>query len=248
MKFKTEGTSFLEYEDDEVWKEVFAKGVNLGATVPGHYPGELPATEEDYLRWFKQIDDMGANVIRVYTVHNPVFYSALVKYNRDKGDDPLYFMQGIWSPEEQLIERKDAYDEEIIQTFKAEISKAVAAVYGDINVEPKHGQSSGKYKVNAGKYLMAWHVGTEWDPAMVDNTNTVHKDVPQYEGSYFSGTKDASPFENWLASLLDYTAAEEQKYGWQHPMTFTNWVTTDVLEHPGNRCLRKTWCLSMRGM
>ncbi|MEC0255154.1 hypothetical protein [Paenibacillus lautus] len=233
MKFKTEGTSFLVYEDDEVWKEVFAKGVNLGATVPGHYPGELPATEEDYLRWFKQIDDMGANVIRVYTVHNPVFYSALVKYNRDKGDDPLYFMQGIWSPEEQLIERKDAYDEEIIQTFKAEISKAVAAVYGDINVEPKHGQSSGKYKVNAGKYLMAWHVGTEWDPTMVDNTNTVHKDVPQYEGSYFSGTKDASPFENWLASLLDYTAAEEQKYGWQHPMTFTNWVTTDVLEHPG---------------
>ena len=162
----------------------FCQRRESGATVPGHYPGELPATEEDYLRWFKQIDDMGANVIRVYTVHNPVFYSALVKYNRDKGDDPLYFMQGIWSPEEQLIERKDAYDEEIVQTFKAEISKA-AAVYGDINVEAKHGQSSGKYKVNAGKYLMAWHVGTEWDPTMVDNTNTVHKDVPRYEGSYF---------------------------------------------------------------
>ncbi|MGG3282586.1 hypothetical protein [Paenibacillus solani] len=233
MKFKTEGTSFLVYQNDEEWKEVFAKGVNLGATVPGHFPGELPATEEDYLRWFKQIDDMGANVIRVYTVHNPVFYSALVKYNRDKGDDPLYFMQGIWSPEEQLIERRDAYDEEIVQTFKAEISKAVAAVYGDINVEPKHGQSSGKYKVNASKYLMAWHVGTEWDPSMVDNTNTVHKDVPQYKGDHFSGTKDASPFENWLASMLDYTAAEEQKYGWEHPMTFTNWVTTDVLDHPG---------------
>lgn len=233
MKFKTEGSSFLVYEHDEEWKEIFAKGVNLGATVPGHYPGELPATEEDYLRWFKQIDDMGANVIRVYTVHNPVFYSALVKYNRDKRDDPLYFMQGIWSPEEQLIERQDAYDEEIVQTFRAEISKAVAAVYGDIYIEPKHGQASGKYKVNASKYLMAWHVGTEWDPGMVDNTNQIHKDVPQYIGDHFSGTKNASPFENWLASLLDHTAAEEAKYGWQHPMTFTNWVTTDVLEHPG---------------
>ena len=30
-----------------------------------------------------------------------------------------------------------------------------------------------------------------------------------------SGTKDASPFENWLASLLDHTVAEEQKYGWR---------------------------------
>lgn len=142
-------------------------------------------------------------------------------------------MQGIWSPEEQLIERQDAYDEEIVQMFRAEISKAVAAVYGDVTVQPKHGQASGKYKTNAGKYLMAWHVGTEWDPMMVENTNKLHKDVPRYEGSHFSATEKASPFESWLASLMDLTAAEEIKYGWQHPMTFTNWVTTDVLEHPG---------------
>ncbi|WP_106768142.1 hypothetical protein [Paenibacillus faecalis] len=233
MKFKTEGADFLVYGESEQWNEMFVKGVNLGATVPGHFPGEFPVTEEDYLRWFKQIDEMGANVIRLYTVHNPVFYSAIVKYNRDKGDDPLYFMQGIWSPEEQLIEQQDAYAENIQQMFKDEISKAVAAVYGDVTVEAKDGVSSGKYKANAGKYLMAWHVGTEWDPSMVKNTNEKHKDTPRYNGTYFSGTADASPFENWLAALLDYTAAEEQKYGWQHPITFTNWVTTDVLEHPG---------------
>ncbi len=233
MKFRTEGTSFLQYDENEQWKDLFVKGVNLGATVPGHFPGELPATEEDYLRWFKQIDDMGANVIRLYTVHNPVFYSAIVKYNRNKGEDPLYFMQGIWSPEEQLIEQQDAYLGDIHQQFKDEISKAVAAVYGDITVEEKYGASSGKYTTNAGKYLMAWHIGTEWDPSMVKNTNSKHKDVELYKGSYFSAAPEASPFESWLAGLLDYAAAEEQKYGWQHPMTFTNWVTTDVLKHPG---------------
>lgn len=233
MKFKTEGDRFLEYGADGQWNEIFVKGVNLGATVPGHFPGALPATEEDYLRWFKQIDEMGANVIRVYTVHNPVFYSALVKYNKNRGEDPLYFMQGIWSPEEQLIEQQDAYAENIHQAFKAEIEKAVAAVYGDITVEEKHGASSGKYKTNAGKYLMAWHVGTEWDPSMVKNTNRKHKDVKRHQGTYFTASAKASPFENWLAELLDYTAGQEQKYGWQHPVTFTNWVTTDVLEHPG---------------
>lgn len=233
MKFKTEGTSFLLYGEDEQWKDMFVKGVNLGATVPGHFPGELPITEEDYLRWFKQIDEMGANVIRLYTVHNPVFYSAIVKYNRDKGDDPLYFIQGIWSPEEQLIEQQDAYADNIHQMFKEEIRKAVAAVYGDVTVEEKHGSSSGKYKTNAGKYLMAWHVGTEWDPSMVKNTNDKHQGVTLHKGNHFSAAADASPFENWLAGLLDDTATEEQKYGWQHPITFTNWVTTDVLEHPG---------------
>ncbi|GAB6990490.1 hypothetical protein [Paenibacillus pini] len=233
FKFKTEGDRFLQYNADGKWSEIFVKGVNLGATVPGHFPGELPVTEADYLRWFKQIDDMGANVIRVYTVHQPVFYSALVKYNKSKGDDPLYFMQGIWSPEEQLIEQQDAYSGEIQKQFKDEIRKAVAAVYGDISAPQKQGASSGEYKTNAGKYLMAWHVGTEWDPSMVKNTNEKHNDVPRYEGAYFSGTKDASAFENWLAGLLDYTAQQEQQYGWEHPMAFTNWVTTDVLSHPG---------------
>ncbi|MWV45114.1 hypothetical protein GRF59_15930 [Paenibacillus sp. HJL G12] len=231
--FKTQGDRFMRYDKDGNWKEVFVKGVNLGATVPGHFPGELPATEEDYLRWFKQIDEMGANVIRVYTVHQPVFYSALVKYNKGKGDDPLYFMQGIWSPEEELIEQQDAYVEDISKQFRAEIQKAVAAVYGDVTVPPKQGASSGEYTANAGKYLMAWHVGTEWDPEMVKNTNKKHSSVPVYKGAYFSGTPDASPFESWLAGLLDYTAQQEKQYGWEHPVTFTNWVTTDVLSHPG---------------
>ncbi|MBP2248640.1 hypothetical protein [Paenibacillus xylanexedens] len=232
MKFKTDGDRFMEYGPDGTWREMFVKGVNLGATSPGHYPGEFPLTKEDYLRWFQQIEDLGANVIRVYTVHEPIFYSALVEYNRGR-EQPLYFIQGIWSPEEELIEKQDAYAAHIEQTFKQEIEKAVSAVYGDANIPAKQGESSGKYKTNAGKYLMAWHVGTEWDPAMVDNTNAKHADVPQYKGVHFSASPEASPFENWLAELLDHTAVLEKKYGWEHPMTFTNWVTTDVLDHPG---------------
>lgn len=233
IKFQTSGDRILEYKGDDVWEEIFVKGVNMGATVPGYFPGEFPLTEDDYLRWFKQIDDMGANVFRIYTVHNPVFYKALVKYNRDKEDDPLYFIQGIWSPEEQLIELKDAYHEGIKNKFHNEIEKAVKAVYGDLNVEVHAGESGGKYTANAGQYLMAWHIGTEWDPEMVDNTNKVHAGIEPYQGTYFAATKEASPFESWLAELIDQTAEIERTYGWEHPLTFTNWVTTDVLEHPG---------------
>ena len=79
MKFKTDGDRFMEYGPDGAWREMFVKGVNLGATSPGHYPGEFPLTKEDYLKWFQQIEDLGANVIRVYTVHEPIFYNALVE-------------------------------------------------------------------------------------------------------------------------------------------------------------------------
>lgn len=232
MKFRTEGDRFLQYTQEGVWEELFVKGVNLGSTKPGHYPGEFPLEKEDYLKWFKQIEEMGANVIRVYTVHQPVFYSALVEYNKGE-EHPLYFIQGIWSPEEQLIEQRDAFAEGIQEKFKSEIEKAVSAVYGNADIPPVKGESSGKYTANAGQYLMAWHLGTEWDPHMVDNTNKQYKDHPRYVGKHFAGTEDATPFENWLAELLDHVASEEQQYGWEHPMTFTNWVTTDVLSHPG---------------
>lgn len=232
MKFKTEGDQFLQYSQEGKWQELFVKGVNLGSTKPGYYPGEFPLEKEDYLRWFQQIEDMGANVIRIYTVHQPVFYSALAEYNRGK-KHPLYFMQGIWSPEEQLIEQRDAFAEGIADKFKAEIVKAVTAVYGDANIPHVNGESSGKYTADVGQYLLAWHLGTEWDPQMVENTNNQYADHPRYEGVHFSGKEEASPFENWLAELLDEVAKEEHKYGWEHPITFTNWVTTDVLEHPG---------------
>ncbi|WP_244965755.1 hypothetical protein [Paenibacillus alvei] len=232
LKFKTEGERILEYKEGG-FEPIFAKGVNLGATLPGYFPGEFPIQEEDYLRWFQQIHDMGANVIRVYTVHNPVFYEALVKFNRDKAERPLYFIQGIWSPEEELIESQDAYLPNIKDKFKREIEKVVRAVYGDVTLPDNAGTAKGKYRTNAGDYLMAWHIGTEWDPMMVDQTNKKHNKVEAYTGAHFSATRQASPFESWLAEMLDYTAAVENEYGWHHPMTFTNWVTTDVLKHPG---------------
>lgn len=232
LKFRTSGEQ-IEVFQNERWQPFFAKGVNLGASLPGHYPGELPIAKDDYLRWFAMIDEMGANVIRVYTIHPPVFYEALVEYNRKKPGDPLYLMQGIWSPEELLIEKKDAYLPEIREQFRAEIKDAVGAVYGEVTLPEKSGKASGTYRANAGKYLIGWHTGTEWDPVMVQNTNRLHEKLPPYQGTYFQATAEATAFETWLAEMVDTVAAEESKYGWQHPMTFTNWVTTDPLSHPG---------------
>src|SRR5690606_2182128 len=95
------------------------------------------------------------------------------------------------------------------------------------------GKASGNYKSNAGPYLMAWHIGTEWDPEMVLRTNKLHADMDHYNGRHFRAGEEATPFESWLAELIDYTAQLEREHGWEHPMTFTNWVTTDPLPHPG---------------
>ncbi|CAH1223991.1 hypothetical protein PAECIP111891_05597 [Paenibacillus allorhizoplanae] len=234
VKFKTEGTNVEEYTN-EAWQPYFAKGINMGATVPGHFPGELVISEDEYERWFGMIQDMGANVIRVYTIMMPEFYEALSKYNMKHQKNPLFFLQGVWSPEEQLIEGQDAFDPKIKTKFEQEIKDAVAAVYGKTTLtpEPHSGKAGGAYTYNAGPYLMGWIIGTEWDPKMVKGTNDLHKDTPDYEGKYFRNKPGANAFEKWLALMVDTAAQTEIQYGWQHPMAFANWVTTDPLTHPG---------------
>ncbi|WP_035286342.1 hypothetical protein [Brevibacillus massiliensis] len=234
VKFKANGSQMEEYTN-QTWKPYFAKGVNMGATIPGHFPGELAISNDDYERWFEMIQEMGANVIRVYTILKPEFYESLVRYNAKHQDHPLFFIQGVWSPEEQLIAGRDAFDPALKERFAKEIENAVEAVYGnaDIPSVEHSGKASGKYAFNAGPYLMGWIIGTEWDPFMVRDTNKKHSDVPDYKGIYFQSKPGASPFEKWLAEMVDVTAKTEAKHGWQHPIAFSNWVTTDPLEHPG---------------
>ncbi|TDF93846.1 hypothetical protein [Paenibacillus piri] len=232
IKFRTQEDR-LEIYSNNKWTPFFVKGVNIGAALPGYDPGDLPITKEHYLQWFKMIQDMGANTIRVYTILQPAFYEALVKYNQDHKDRPLYFIQGVWSPEEDLIEKKDAYLDEIYNKFEKEIYDAVSVVYGSANIPEEFGKAGGTYRYNAGPYLLGWHIGTEWDPTMVQNTNEKHPDKKGFVGTHLSAKPEASPFENWLATMLDYLAVSEAQFGWSHPLAFTNWVTTDPLSHPG---------------
>ncbi len=76
----------LQVYDGKAWKPQFWSGVNMGATTPGHAPGELSPTKEDYLRWFGQIKAMHADVVRIYTILPPHFYEALAEFNAGRKD------------------------------------------------------------------------------------------------------------------------------------------------------------------
>ncbi|MCZ8513817.1 hypothetical protein O9H85_15515 [Paenibacillus filicis] len=238
IKFRTQG-DHIEIYTKQAWTPFFVKGVNVGAALPGHDPGELPISKDKYMEWFKQIQDLGANTIRVYTILSPSFYQALVEYNQKHADQPLYFIQGIWTPEDELIEKKDAYQQDIYREFQEEITYSVGAVYGAADIPERFGKASGTYRYNAGPYLLAWSAGTEWDPKMVQNTDALHKDKTGYKGTYISAKQGSTAFENWLAEMLDHLAVQESQNGWKHPLTFTNWVTTDPIKHPGEVLLQE---------
>jgi hypothetical protein len=208
----------------------FWAGVNLGVTLPGHAPGELAPTRRDYDRWLDGIGDMGARVVRVYTILRPAFYDALAAYNREHPRAPLHFIQGVWIPEEEFLASGNAYA--VTAEFEREIADAVAVVHGDARLPARPGHASGTYRSDVARWLLAWSPGVEWDPGAADTTNQRNAGAPPHAGRYISSTADANPMESWIAARLDRLATLEAERGWSRPLTFTNWVTTDPLSHP----------------
>ena len=225
----------LAVYDGDGWDTRFWSGMNLGDTLPGHAPGELAPTRDDYMRWFPQMKAMGVDVLRVYTILEPEFYDALSDFNADR-EDPLWLIQGVWSPEHELMgddeKGRDAFEPRITETFENEVTDAVRVVHGDADLPERRGHASGRYRSDVSEYMLGWIVGTEWYPYAVKTTNDANPGMEPFSGEYFRSTPEASPFESWCARVLDRLAKEEMEYGWQHPVALSNWPTTDPLAHP----------------
>lgn len=221
---------FEIYKDGQ-WTPVTIKGVNLGMGKPNHFPGEAAITEDEYYRWFEYIGAMNANAVRVYTLHPPGLYNALQRYNA-RHDNKIYLFHGVWINEERLAETLDAYDPEVLAEFQAEMKRIVDVVHGNADIKPVPGHASGVYRADISEYVIGWILGIEWYPYMVEHTNAKYAGNGEYDGQYFY-TRGARPFEVWLAEQMDEIMTyESSKYRAIRPISFTNWVTTDLLEHP----------------
>jgi hypothetical protein len=228
---RVEGTSIAAAAEDG-FVPLFWTGVNLGSTVPGTQPGEVAATRADYDRWLPGIADLGARVVRIYTILRPAFYDALASYNEEHPERPLFFIQGVWIPEEEFVATGNAYDPAVTDAFRAEIDDAVAVVHGDATLPERRGHAGGSFRSDVSGWLLAFSIGIEWDPHAVESTDRLNAGAEPYRGRYFTAGADATPMENRIASMLDHTASVDAERGWSRPLTFTNWLTLDPLDHP----------------
>lgn len=210
----------------------FWPGVNLGPTVPGAFPGEQPQTRADYRRWLPEMAKLGVRALRVYTIMPPAFYEELRAYNLAHPAAPLFVIHGVWIPEDRFLATGNAYDPEVMLEFELEIRNAVAVVHGDATLVERAGHAAGRYRADIAPWLLAWSVGVEWDPFAVHSTDRINSAKPPYRGRFISTRGAATPMESWIASHLDLVASLEAERGWSRPVTFTNWLTADPLEHP----------------
>lgn len=232
--------SFTKVEENNLWIdegngfEVFdMKGVNLGLGMPGHFATEYAVSKEEYLRWFEQIQDLGANVIRTYTIAHEEFYEAFYEYN-DGNPTPLYLVHGVWVDEYLLNSHRNAFDKEFYNDFLNSSKDVVDVVHGRHKIAKLYQAGAQTYKKDISPWVYGYIIGVEWDGNIVSFTNNTGPQLDQFTGEYLY-TEDANNFEIFLAMIgEEMIHYETNKYGTQRTLAFSNWPTTDPFEYPEN--------------
>lgn len=229
VPFSTNQQNFTVW-NGENYVPFFIKGINLGVSIPGTFPGELAANKDQYTRWIEGIHDVGFNCIRVYTLHYPRFYEALKEFNNANPASPMYLMHGVWLEEELSGYTKDLY--QLNDVFDQEIKDLIDCIHGNNNIDHRFGKAYGTYTVDVSAWVISYIIGREIHPAEIKETNSKHTDQTSFSGTVFT-LASASPSEVWALSHLESLVLyERNKYNTERPVSITSWPTLDPLTHP----------------
>lgn len=243
VPWQKEVETFMSVSEDKIYmdtgdgpEEFEIRGVNMGSGIPGKWSTEFAIDKETYLRWFKYIQEMGANTIRIYTIQSDDFYNAFYEYN-EGNENPLYLIHGVWVSDYVQNSHKDAYDKDFKGTFEESCRTMVDVIHGKrtLRVGYSNNMGSGKYRNDISQWVIGYILGVEWEDITVSYTDEKYKDdnrYNSYSGKYMFTTVDASPFEAMLAEagdkIIEY---ETERYGQQRLIAFSNWPTTDPFDY-----------------
>lgn len=237
-------TTFVKTDSEHIYLdrgsglEIFEiKGVNMGSGEPGEWSTDFSIDKETYMRWFGQIQAMGANTLRIYTVQNDTFYNAFYEYNKEN-DNPLWLLHGVWVNDYIQNSHRDAYDPAFFDTFLSDCKTVVDVLHGNkkISLGRMASAGSGSYTKDISQWVIGYILGVEWEDVTVAYTDEKYAQNPKYnsyKGKYMYTTDDATPFETMLAQVGDKVLEyETERYKQQRLVAFSNWPTTDPFDYP----------------
>ena len=225
------------YMDRGAGPEPFTvRGVNLGVGIPGKWATDYAIDKETYLRWFSQMQEMGANTVRVYITLQDDFYNAFYEYNTAReaaGEEPLWLLHGVWVNDYVQNSHRDAYHRDFLEAFVRDGRTMVDVIHGNKRISLGRGTGSGFYRRDVSRWVLGYILGVEWEDVTVTYTDHKYPRLEPYRGTYLSASDDATAFEAMLAQAGDRIIAyETRRYKQQRLVAFSNWPTTDPFLYP----------------
>ena len=225
---RTLGTHF-EVRTPAGWRPFYLRGINLGAALPGKYPSEFPPAESTYTRWLSLMAAAHANVVRVYTVHPPVFYRALKDWNDAHPTQALWLIHGVWAEPPP----GDDYDDPAWRAdFLAEMRRVVDIIHGHAVLGARPGHAYGRYDADVSDHTLAYLIGREWEPSTIVAFDSLHPADTTFSGRFLV-MPHGTPADRWMTAQCDsMLGLEWDLYHASRPIAYTNWPTLDPLHHP----------------
>lgn len=228
----TEGkTIYMDRDGESVPFEI--RGMDVGVGIPGEWATDFAISKETYLRWFAQIQDLGMNTIRIYTIQSDDFYNAFYEYNAGR-EEPLYMLHGLWINDYIFNSHADAFDNELLGELLDDSRILIDVIHGNKTLSLGYeGIGSGSYRKDVSQWVLGYIIGVEWEGSLVTYTNQQNEDKSSYSGTYLYTTEDARPFEAFLCQIGDNMIEyESTRYKQQRLVAFANWPTTDPFTYP----------------
>jgi hypothetical protein len=224
---RTSGDRF-EIRTPAGWRPFYMNGVNLGAALPGKHPSQFPDSLV-YAEWIAEMAAMGANTVRLYTIHPPGFYQALYQHNLVHPEQAVWLVHGVWT---ELPPRHNYLNPVWEGEFFAEMHRVVDVLHGRTDLAHRSGHASGTYTADVSNWTLAYIIGREWEPFSVETFNRRHPGYTEWRGRYLR-VRAGTPMDAWLAKACEEIIAYEMDaYSEQRPVAYTNWPTLDPLRHP----------------
>ncbi|MGH7658813.1 MAG: hypothetical protein ACREL6_11315, partial [Gemmatimonadales bacterium] len=169
-----------------------------------------------------------ANTIRLYTILPPEFYRALLGYNLNNPDNPLYLIHGVWTG---LPPEHDFENQAWKSAFRNEMRRVVDLIHGRANIPSRPGHASGRYDADVSRWTLAFIIGREWEPFAVVAFDQTHPKPRIFRGKFLEAEGPVT--DVWMAEQCDYMLAYEvERWNSVRPIAYTNWPTLDPLHHP----------------
>jgi len=233
-------TIYMYDKASGVYKPFEIKGVNMGSGEPGEWSTDFHIDKDTYKRWFGQIQELGANTLRIYTIQADDFYNAFYEYNSEReaeGETPLWLIHGVWVNDYVQNSSRDAYDDDFLKTFLNDCRTMINVIHGKqkISLGRVASAGSGSYLHDVSGWVIGYILGVEWKDVTVAYTDHKYEGIQGYtsfEGKYLRTAPEATPFECMLAQVgnkvIEY---ETKRFGAQRLLAFSNWPTTDPFDY-----------------
>lgn len=227
VQSKTIGSTIYIKNKYEEYKPFIVKGIDLASSIAGHYATDYAVDRDTWIKWFTQIQEMGANTIRINTIYEDTFYNAFYEYNKSQRE-PLYLLQGIQVSDYANNSGEDALSRNFYGTLRKDSRDAVDVVHGRKSITLNSMKGSGNYRKDISPWVLGYIIGSEWNGGTIAYTNHNGSYETSYEGRYFRTALNATAFETMLANIMDdMVSYESKKYKTQRLISFINDPQTD---------------------